>query len=136
MEFHNCAGAPARRWKAGVLQGCAFAAAALALAGCGGDGVGALMVDPAHYEGARCNELVSQLSGLVSREAQLRNLMDKADESSGGAVIGTLTYRSDYVTVVEEEKVLKRTAAEKKCQLVAAAAAAPKTAYSSDQAIR
>jgi hypothetical protein len=42
--------------------------------------------------------------------------MDKAGEGGGGgAVIGSLAYRTDYDAVIGEEKVLQQTAAEKNC---------------------
>jgi len=113
---------------AGVAQAAVFLLAAAMLAGCGSDGIGALMVDPARYEGYQCKDLAAQWKALVAREQQLRNLIDKADEGGGGTVIGALSYRGDYQTVLEQEKVLQRTAAAKKCQL------AP--SYTSDQTIR
>jgi len=102
--------------------------AAAALTGCGGDGVASLMVDPARYDGYHCQGLAEQLKNLVAREKQLRNLIDKANESGSGEVIGALAYGNDYQTVLEQEKVLKRTAAAQKCQFVAS--------YTSDQTIR
>jgi hypothetical protein len=103
--------------------------AAVALCGCGlsENTASTLMVDPGHYEGYHCNELVAQWQKLVAREKDLRNLMERAQES-GNAVIGTITYRADYETVLGEQRVLQRTAAEKKCTLV--------PAYQSDQTIR
>ncbi len=102
--------------------------AALALAGCGEvGGVGRLIIDPSHFDGYHCKGLVTQWKALVEREKQLRALMSKADEGTAGAVIGTLTYRTDYETVMSEEKLLQRTAAEKNCVLVAT--------YQSDQTI-
>jgi hypothetical protein len=86
--------------------------AAAALAGCStSDGVGALMVDPGRYEGYNCKDLVG----------------------TSGVVIGALAYRSDYETVLEQKRVLRRTAAEKKCQLTPPAAT---TKFTSDQTIR
>jgi hypothetical protein len=105
--------------------------AVIALGGCGSlrtDGVASLAVDPARYEGLHCKDLVGQLNGLVAREKQLRNLIDKASEGGGGTVIATVAYRGDYDTVLEQEKVLKRTAAEKNCEL--------EHSYNSDQGIR
>jgi hypothetical protein len=106
------------------------------LAGCGGDGVGALMVDPARFEGYNCKDLLGQWNDLVTREKRLRNLINRADEGGGsGEVIGALTYRSDYQTVLEQKKVLLRTAAEKNCQMAPTPAdTAP--AFTSDQTIR
>jgi hypothetical protein len=106
-------------------------AAMVVLGGCGSlrtDGVTSLVVDPARYEGFHCKDLVGQWNGLVAREKQLRNLIDKASDGAGGTVIATVAYRSDYDTVLEQEKVLKRTAAEKNCEL--------EHNYNSDQGIR
>jgi hypothetical protein len=108
-----------------------FVAAAVALGGCGSlrsDGVASLAVDPARYEGYHCKELASQWGNLIAREKQLRNLIDKANDGGGGTVVAMVAYRSDYDTVLEQQKVLKRTAAEKNCEL--------EHSYNSDQSIR
>ncbi len=105
--------------------------AATMLAGCGADGVGALMVDPARYDGYDCKALVGQWNGLVVREKQLRNLIDKADQSGAGVVIGAVAYRGDYQTVLAQKNLLQRTAAEKKCQLTSTS-----PAFTSDHTIR
>jgi len=99
---------------------------AVALAGCGmGGDAGALMVDPSRYDGYHCSDLVLQWKALLKREKDLRELIDRAD--AGSTVIATLTYRTDYDTVLGEKKILQRTAAEKNCVLV--------SAYQSDQTI-
>lgn len=100
-------------------------AVALALAGCGLTETA--IVDPSRYEGYRCNDLIGQWKGLLARQQELQSLMDKAG-NGGGALIGTMTYRADYETVLGEEKVLQRTAAEKNCALT--------PTYQSDQTIR
>lgn len=94
------------------------------------NGMGSFWVDPARYSAYRCKELADEAKSLAKREKELRDLMSRASEGSGGAVIGTLTYRSDYQTVLEQEKLLNRTTAEKKCQPATA------TTYTSDQMIR
>jgi hypothetical protein len=115
-----------------VGAGLIGAVAAGALSGCGiGDGPGALFVDPGRYVAYHCNELADRWKQLLAREKELRNLMDKASEGGGGVVIGTLAYRSDYESVKTEQKLLQRTAAEKKCDLVGAS-----SNYQSDQTIR
>ena len=109
----------------------ALAFATTMLAGCGStysDGVGSLLVDPSKYDGYGCKDLIGQLTGLNTREKELRNLIDRADQSASGVVIGAMAYRSDYQTVLEQKKVLQRAAAEKKCQM------AP--TFASDQSIR
>lgn len=103
-------------------------AAAAVLSGCGGDGARSLLVDPARYSAYHCKDMIAESQNLANREKQLRALMDKASEGGGGTIIGTLAYRSDYETVLEQERMLKRTAAEQKCELV--------PTYSSDHTIR
>ena len=94
------------------------------------DGAGAIFVDPGRYSLYHCDELATRRKKLMERENELRGLIEKANESSGGAVIGSLAYRSDYESVLAEEKLLQRTAAEKNCTF-----AAP-TQFQSDQTIR
>jgi len=89
--------------------------AALGLAGCGVDGAGTILVDPGRYSAYHCNDLAARWKILVARENELRGLMDKASEGGGGTVIGSLAYRSDYESVLTEEKLLQRAAADKNC---------------------
>lgn len=131
-----------------------FLAAAL-LSGCSsGGGVGTLLIDPGHYSVYHCDGLANRLKVLQARELELSNLMQRASEGGGGALIGNLTYRADYENMLGEEAVLRRVAAEKKCDLppppqpvsstpaaysaapVAPAAPANGPVYQSDQGIR
>lgn len=109
----------------GVLLGLA----AVALAGCGmTDGAGSFLVDPGRYSVYHCNDLPARWKVLVAREKELHGLIDKADEGGGGAVIGSLAYRTDYESVLSEEKLLLRAAAEKNCSFT--------PEFQSDQTIR
>ena len=76
--------------------------------GCGGNGPGSLLVDPGRYEVYHCNDLVARWKPLTDREKELRALMDKASQSGTGAVIGAVAYRSDYESVLTEEKLVQR----------------------------
>jgi predicted small secreted protein len=88
------------------------------LAGCStSDGVGSFIVDPGRYSVYHCDGLAARLKALLVREQELANLMDRASEGGGGVLIGNLSYRADYENAVGEEKLLRRTAAEKKCDL-------------------
>jgi hypothetical protein len=92
--------------------------AALALAGCGlsDGGPGAVLVDPGHYAAYHCDGLADRWKILLAREKELRGLMDKASEGGGGgAVIGSLAYRSDYESVLTEERLVQRAAVERNC---------------------
>lgn len=117
---------PRPRWRFGLgVVELAPLAVALALAGCAL--TESTIVDPGRYESYHCNDLIGQWKALVARQQELQSLMDKAG-GGGGVVIGTMTYRADYETVLGEEKVLQRTAADKNCALT--------PTYQSDQTIR
>lgn len=104
--------------------------AAMGLGGCSmSDGMTAFIVDPGHYSVYHCKDFAPKLAALTTREQQLRNLMDKASEGGGGVVIGNLAYRAEYEDILGEEKVLRRTATEKNCDLTS-------PAFQSDQIIR
>ena len=124
---HESGRGPARgRAAVGIAIASVFAA--VALAGCGlSDGYGTLIVDPARYAAYHCKDLLAQRINLRRREQELRNLIEKAGEGTGAA-IGTMAYRTDYETVLSEEKLLERTAIEKKCELT--------PTYQSDQSVR
>src|SRR5215469_17532141 len=99
---------------AGTADGAAHCRAALS--GCGlSDGAGAIFVDPGRYALYHCDDLAARRKVLLARENELRGLIERAGESPGGAVIGSFAYRSDYDTVLAEQKLLQRAAAEKNC---------------------
>jgi hypothetical protein len=89
--------------------------ALVALAGCGSDGAGAVFIDPGRYTLYHCDDLATRRKALIAREAELRGLMERASESAAGSVIGSLAYRSEYDSVIAEQKLLQRNAAEKNC---------------------
>lgn len=89
--------------------------ALLILAGCGSDGAGAVFIDPGRYALYHCDDLATRRKALIAREAELRGLMERASESAAGSVIGSLAYRSEYDSVIAEQKLLQRNAGEKNC---------------------
>jgi hypothetical protein len=92
--------------------------AAALLGGCtSSGGVGTLMIDPAHYSVYHCDGLANRLKIVQARQQDLSNLMQRASEGGGGALIGNMSYRADYENALGEEAVLRRVAAEKKCDL-------------------
>lgn len=96
-----------------------FVLIACALVGCSmNDGVGSFLIDPGHYSVYHCKDLVARLNALQAREKDLSNLMEQANAGPGGAIIGNLSYRADYENALGEEKVLRRAAAEKQCELL------------------
>ena len=96
---------------AGALLASAF------LAGCAatGDSALTLFADPGKYQYSTCEQLAGQRRHWSGREEELRLLMDKAEQSTGGAVVNVLAYRADYVAASEELKVIESAARSKNC---------------------
>jgi hypothetical protein len=111
--FGGNVGRPVRFWAGGVIA----AALAAALAGCASKDAAELLVDPGRYATYKCDDLAKRWKDMTKRETELRGLMDRAAQSNGGAVVGSLTYRVDYDETLSEERMLQRSAAEKNCNL-------------------
>ena len=100
-----------------VLIPGAFLAVAC-LAGCastGGSPV-TLFADPGKYQFSSCEQLANQRKHWSGREQELRLLMDRAEQGTGGALVNVLAYKSDYVAANEELKVLESAARSKNCE--------------------
>ena len=95
----------------------AFAAAAF-LAGCaaatGGNSL-TVFADPGKYQYSSCENLAAQRKTWAGKEQELRLLMDKAEQSSGGAVVNLLAYRADYAAATEELNVIENASRAKNC---------------------
>lgn len=106
-----------RRGRVSALPRSAVVLAALALAGCAANDRGALLIDPGRYDLYKCDDLANRWKLVSGREKELRALMDRASQTGGGVVVGSLAYRTDYETVLSDERLLQRTAAAKNCPL-------------------
>jgi hypothetical protein len=92
-------------WPRLVFSTILLGIAALTVATCSlSDGPGAIWVDPGKFIFYRCDDLARHWKELIARENELRGLIEKANESTAGAVIGSIAYRSDYEAVLSEEK--------------------------------
>jgi hypothetical protein len=56
-------------------------------------------IDPAKYDQFDCKQLEAERASLVSRTENLQRLIDKAKTGTGGAVVGEMVYRNDYISV-------------------------------------
>ena len=107
----------AARSRASALQVVAFAALAVILGGCSSlsDSTFTVFADPGKYTYYSCDQINVQTKQWTNREQELRTLMDKAEQSAGGAVVNVLAYRADYVAATEELRILEKTARSKNC---------------------
>jgi hypothetical protein len=95
--------------------GAILAGAMLAACSTGSETSFSIFVDPAKYEYYTCPQLAADLKGLLVRRQELKSLMDRADQSAGGAAVGFLAYKADYVSAGEELELLQSTVRSKKC---------------------
>jgi hypothetical protein len=99
----------------GLLSGCAIAP----------DNFADVFVDPTKYDFQPCATLVKQQEGLVKRERELRQLMDKAEQGAGGTVINAVAYRTDYLNARGELQLVQEVMQRKECARAARAAQDP-----------
>jgi hypothetical protein len=88
-----------------------------ALTGCGSFDGGQLLIDPGRYSIFKCDDLAKRWKTVTAREKDLRELMARASQTGGGAVVGSVAYRADYDAVLSDERLLQHTATEKNCPL-------------------
>jgi hypothetical protein len=117
------------------------AAAVLLLLGAGVSGcaevgdsfASAAFVDPAKYELFDCKQLEGERKQLQTRTAELQGLIAKASTATGGAVVGEMVYRNDYISARAQAKLADEMWLRNKCVATTpgaapAAPAAPKAA--------
>jgi hypothetical protein len=92
-----------------------LATACLAACSSTGDAPLTFFADPGKYQYHNCEQLAVATKQTSSRQQELKTLMEKAEQSTGGVVASTLAYRSDYIAATEELKVLDATARNKNC---------------------
>jgi len=74
-----------------------------------------LFADPGKYEYHTCEQILKSGQAVADREARLRALIQKAEQSAGGGVVSTLAYRGEHRTVVEELAVIDAVSRRKNC---------------------
>jgi hypothetical protein len=60
--------------------------------------------DPAKYQYSSCEQLAVHRQTWTTKEQELKQLMDRADQGAGGALVNVLAYKADYVAATEELK--------------------------------
>ncbi len=71
--------------------------------------------DPAKYEYFDCKQLEAERKSLDTRSAELQGLMAKAETGTGGAVVGELAYRNDYISARAQAKLAEEAWQRGKC---------------------
>ncbi|HEY6258348.1 MAG TPA: hypothetical protein VIY51_21400 [Xanthobacteraceae bacterium] len=75
-----------------------------------------LFAEPGKYAYHSCAQIAGEIKNWTRRQQELKFLMDRADQGVGGAAVGFIAYKADYVTAGEELELLRATGRSKKCE--------------------
>jgi hypothetical protein len=90
----------------------------MGLSGCAGMGdsfASGAFVDPARYDYYDCKQLEADRKTLATHIKELQALIDKANTGVGGAVVGEIAYRNDYISAKAQAKLAEETWQRNKC---------------------
>jgi hypothetical protein len=99
-----------------VMVGIVLAGALLTACSSSSDTSFSLFVDPGKYQYHSCVQIAGEMKNWSRREQELKALMDRAEQSAGGAAVGLIAYKAEYVAAQEELELLQSTARSKKCE--------------------
>jgi len=90
----------------------------MALCGCASEETaGRYLVAPDKYILYSCGEMANEARGIQSRQRELEDLMKKAGVDAGGRFVSAQAYQPDYTLLSGRMYQLRKTAAEKSCDL-------------------
>jgi hypothetical protein len=81
-----------------------------------GDSQLTFFADPGVYQYHSCDQIANIRKYWSTREQELKELMARAEKSTGGAVINVIAYQTDYVNAREQVGVLDASARSKNCK--------------------
>lgn len=108
---------PRSRWSAvkrRKIVAAVFAAACVA--GCSyNDEIASAIVAPGKYQLYTCEDLTIRGRDTAKRERELKALMEKSEQGTGGALVNILAYRTEYLTARGELMQMEAAASAKNC---------------------
>ena len=97
--------------RAGIL----LSGAMLAACSSSSDSSFSIFADPGKYQYYTCPQIAEAMKSQTQRVQDLKVLIDKADQSAGGAAVGFIAYKADYVAAEEELASVHASARSKSC---------------------
>jgi hypothetical protein len=98
------------------VAGVIFAGSVLVGCSSTGDNPITIFADPGQYQYSSCEQLAGQRKFWAGREQEIKQLMDKADQGAGGAIVNVLAYKADHVAATEQIKLVEAAARSKNCE--------------------
>lgn len=77
--------------------------------------LGILYAAPGKYDYLRCEDIKPRLAASLKREKELSDLMTRANQEAGGAVVNVVAYSADLAQARADTKILRQAAIDKKC---------------------
>jgi hypothetical protein len=97
--------------RAGIL----LSGAMLAACSSSSDSSFSIFADPGKYQYYTCPQIAEAMKSQTQRVQDLKVLIDKAGQSVGGAAVGFIAYKADYVAAEEELASVHASARSKSC---------------------
>jgi hypothetical protein len=107
--------AAGRAPRVAALAGIVLAGALLTACSSSGESSFSLFAEPGKYQFYSCVQIATETKNVTKREQDLKALMDRAAQSTGGAAVGFIAYKADYVAASEELDSLHAAARSKNC---------------------
>jgi hypothetical protein len=104
-----------RGYRASLQIGLLLAVAAPFVAACS-SGVDDIFAQPGKFAYYNCDDLLKRGREAVTRERELKGLMDKASTGAGGELVNALAYSNEYRSVRNDLKQIETVATEKRCE--------------------
>jgi hypothetical protein len=102
----------------GRLSGVLAVLLALGLAGCGtisDQTAASALVAPGKYDIYACRDIEQRTRSTRARQLELEQLMARAAQGAGGALVNAIAYRSEYLQAQGELEQLAKSSADKHC---------------------
>jgi len=87
----------------------------VALGGCASESF-LVFGDSGKYQFHNCDQLATAAKQQGERRRDLKELIDKSEQAAGGVIVSMMAYRSDYLAVNEDLRVIEATQRSKNCQ--------------------
>src|SRR5262245_6468893 len=80
----------------------------VALSGCASESF-LVFGDSGKYQFHNCDQLAAAAKQQGERRRDLKELIDKSEQAAGGVIVSMMAYRSDYLAVNEDLRVIEAT---------------------------
>lgn len=88
------------------------------LAGCGMTSeqtAGLFFSSPGKFDIYSCSQIEANIIGTRARQTELEQLMARASQSAGGALVSAVAYRTEYAQARDDLKQLAQAKEDKQC---------------------